>query len=102
MHLLNLLCGRHPEPCKAQVEIYTWRTCPYCIAAKFLLWRKGVNYIEYKIDGDEGARAQMAERARRRTVPQIFVNNHHLGGCDELYQAHRDGSLDPQLAQTAP
>jgi glutaredoxin 3 len=98
---LNPLLGRHPERINANVEIYTWQTCPFCIRAKMLLWWKGVNYTEYKIDGDEAARAKMAERAnKRRTVPQIFVNNQHIGGCDDLYGLDAKGQLDPLL--TAP
>ncbi len=99
-NLLNSWLGRHPETVRANVEIYTWQTCPYCIRAKLLLWWKGVNYIEYKIDGNEAARAKMAERANgRRTVPQIFINNQPTGGCDELYDLDRKGQLDPLLTQ---
>jgi glutaredoxin 3 len=101
LNLLNSWLGRHPESVQANVEIYTWQTCPYCIRAKLLLWWKGVNYTEYKIDGDEAARANMAERANgRRTVPQIFINDQHTGGCDELYALDRNGHLDPLLTQS--
>lgn len=76
------------------VEIYTWRTCPFCIRAKALLNRKGVAFTEYAIDGDETARTQMAARAGgRRSVPQIFINGQHVGGCDDLYQLERSGEL---------
>lgn len=99
-NFLNSLLGRHPEKIKANVEIYTWQTCPYCIRAKLLLWWKGVNYTEYKIDGDESARAKMAERANsRRSVPQIFINNQHIGGCDDIYQLDTQGQLDLLLNQ---
>ncbi|MDD1415347.1 glutaredoxin 3 [Dolichospermum sp. ST_con] len=99
---LNSLLGRHPERVKANVEIYTWQTCPYCIRAKMLLWWKGVNFTEYKIDGDETARANMAERANsRRSVPQIFINNQHIGGCDDLYQLDTKAQLDPLLSELA-
>ena len=65
-----------------------------------LLWWKGVNFTEYKIDGDEAARAKMAERANgRRSVPQIFINEQHIGGSDDLYHLNTDGNLDPLLAQ---
>jgi glutaredoxin 3 len=102
LNFLNPLLNRHPEQVKAKVEIYTWQTCPYCIRAKMLLWWKGVQFQEYKIDGDEAARAKMAERANgRRTVPQIFINNQHIGGCDDLYQLDTQSKLDPLLAQTA-
>ena len=68
-----------------------------------LLWWKGVNYTEYKIDGDDVARDKMAERANgRRSVPQIFINNQHVGGCDDLYSLDSQAQLDPLLAQPAP
>ncbi|MBW4662857.1 MAG: glutaredoxin 3 [Chroococcus sp. CMT-3BRIN-NPC107] len=99
--MLNFL-NRHPERIKANVEIYTWQTCPYCIRAKLLLWWKGVNFTEYKIDGDEAARTKMAERSNgKRSVPQIFINNQHTGGCDDLYQLNAQGQLDNLLAQSA-
>ncbi|MFE1747259.1 glutaredoxin 3 [Coleofasciculus sp. H7-2] len=99
---LNPILKRHPERNKANVEIYTWQTCPFCIRAKMLLWWKGVNFTEYKIDGDEAARAKMAERANgSRSVPQIFINEQHIGGSDDLYQLNTDGKLDPLLAQPA-
>ncbi len=98
MKLLNSLLDRHPEKITANVEIYTWQTCPFCIRAKLLLWWKGVKYTEYKIDGDETARATMAERSQgRRSVPQIFVNDHHIGGCDDIYALDAKGQLDPLL-----
>ncbi|MBD1215219.1 MAG: glutaredoxin 3 [Dolichospermum sp.] len=98
LNFLNSLLGRHPERVKANVEIYTWQTCPYCIRAKMLLWWKGVNFTEYKIDGDEIARADMAIRANnRRSLPQIFINNQHIGGCDDLYRLDRKGQLDDLL-----
>lgn len=81
-----------------KVEIYTWRTCPFCIRAKALLNRKGIPYTEYAIDGDEAARSRMAERAGGRcSVPQIFINGRHIGGCDELYQLEQAGELDRLL-----
>ncbi len=98
---LNSALNRHPERIKANVEIYTWQTCPYCIRAKLLLWWKGVNFTEYKIDGDEVARTKMKERANgKRSVPQIFINNQHLGGCDDLHKLNKQGQLDPILAQS--
>lgn len=98
---LNAWLGRAPEKMKARVEIYTWQTCPYCIRAKLLLWWKGVEFEEYKIDGDEAARTRMAERANGgRSVPQIFVNDAHIGGCDDLYALDTQGRLDPLLMQS--
>ena len=98
---LNPLLNRHPEKMKANVEIYTWATCPYCIGAKLLLWWKGVQFTEYKIDGNEEARNNMAQRANgRRSVPQIFVNDQHLGGCDDIYELDGQGKLDSLLIQS--
>lgn len=83
----------------AKVEIYTWSTCPFCIRAKALLQDKGVDYTEYCIDGDESARAEMAVRANgRRSLPQIFIDDQHIGGCDDIYALNRQGGLDPLLA----
>ena len=80
------------------VEIYTWATCPYCLRAKELLDRKGVAYVEHGIDGDEAAREAMSQRAGgRRTVPQIFVGEHHVGGCSDLYELEEAGRLDALL-----
>lgn len=102
LDFLNPFLNRHPERVKANVEIYTWQTCPFCIRAKLLLWWKGVKYTEYKIDGDLEARNRMAQRANgRRTVPQIFINDQHLGGCDDIYKLDQQGQLDPLLAQPA-
>ncbi|NJK40068.1 MAG: glutaredoxin 3 [Oscillatoriales cyanobacterium SM2_3_0] len=82
-----------------QIEIYTWSSCPFCIRAKSLLNQKGVAFKEYVIDGDETARGQMAQRANgRRSVPQIFINDQHIGGCDDLYELDALGKLDPLLA----
>lgn len=84
-----------------KVEVYTWRTCPYCISAKELLRSKGVEFTEYSIDGDEAARAQMARRANGgRSVPQIFINDQHVGGCDDIYYLDSQGKLDQLLAAT--
>lgn len=85
-----------------KVEIYTWSWCPFCIRAKSLLDRKSVSYAEYAIDGDEAARDQMSERAQgRRSLPQIFVNDQPIGGCDELYALEREGRLDTLLQATS-
>ncbi|MGF1459265.1 MAG: glutaredoxin 3 [Leptolyngbyaceae cyanobacterium] len=96
--MLNRLFDRRSDDVVANVEIYTWQTCPYCIRAKLLLWWKGVDYQEYKIDGDGGARIRMANRANgQKTVPQIFINDEHIGGCDDLYVLDQRGGLDPKL-----
>jgi glutaredoxin 3 len=82
----------------AKVEVYTWATCPFCIRAKHLLKKKGVDFIEYSIDGDEAARAVMAQRANGgRSVPQIFIDDVHVGGCDDIHALDRKGKLDVLL-----
>ena len=82
----------------SKVEIYTWQYCPFCIRAKSLLKKKNINFTEYKIDGDEDARALMTERASgRRTVPQIFIDNEGIGGCDDLYTLENENKLDALL-----
>ncbi|EAZ91807.1 glutaredoxin 3 [Crocosphaera chwakensis] len=86
----------------ANVEIYTWSTCPFCIRAKALLVKKGAEFTEYCIDGDEEAREEMTERANgKRSLPQIFINDRHVGGCDELYHLDSTGKLDSLLEQSA-
>ena len=102
MSAIQKLLGKALDNVSATVEIYTWQTCPYCIRAKLLLWMKGVSFAEYKIDGDDTARTAMAERAGgSKTVPQIFINDEHIGGCDELYALNRSKRLDPLLQQAA-
>lgn len=82
----------------AKVEIYTWSFCPYCIRAKGLLDKKGVEYSEYCIDGDESARDEMRERADgRSSLPQIFIDDRHIGGCDDIYALESKGELEPLL-----
>ena len=79
----------------AKVEIYTWQYCPFCIRAKLLLNQKSIHFTEHKIDGDDAAREQMIIRADgRRTVPQIFINDSCIGGCDELHELERNKKLD--------
>ena len=82
----------------AKVEIYTWQTCPFCVRAKALLDGKGATYTEISVDGDEPGRDAMAARGNgRRSVPQIFINDAHMGGCDELHALERAGKLDALL-----
>jgi glutaredoxin 3 len=82
------------------VEIYTTPFCPYCLAAKDLLSRKGVKFTEINVMGDAGRRAEMVERAQGgRTVPQIFIGKTHVGGCDDLYGLDATGKLDPLLTE---
>ena len=82
----------------SKVEIYTWQYCPFCIRAKSLLKKKNVNFTEYKIDGDDDARALMIKRADgRRTLPQIFIGNEGIGGCDDLYKLENENKLEVLL-----
>ncbi len=80
------------------VRMYTTQVCPYCIRAKALLKQRGVDVIEeVRIDLDPGQREQMIALTGRRTVPQIFIGQTHVGGCDELIALDRSGSLAPLL-----
>lgn len=81
----------------AGVTMYTTRTCPYCIAAKRLLDCKGVKYDEIAVDGNYALRAEMEQRSGRYTVPQIWVGEYHVGGCDDLHALERAGQLDALL-----
>lgn len=81
------------------IEIYTKAFCPYCWRAKAILEAKGVEYREIPVDGGE-IRAQMIERANgRTTVPQIFIREHHVGGCDDLVALDRSGQLDDLISR---
>lgn len=82
-----------PQP----VTIYTTKVCPYCVRAKALLDRKGVEYVEINAE-DEAVREGMITKAGgQRTVPQIFIGEKHIGGCDDLYALDREGKLQPLL-----
>jgi len=83
-----------------KVEIYTWRMCPFCIRTKHLLDKKDIKYTEYVIDGDDAARSAMVARGSdgKRSVPQVFINDQHIGGCDAIHDLDRQGKLDPLLA----
>ena len=80
------------------VEIYTTPTCPYCLAAKRLLTKKGVTFTEIDVSRDPDLRTAMTNRAGgRRSVPQIFIGETHVGGCDDLMALDRAGGLQPLL-----
>lgn len=82
----------------ANVTIYTSSYCPYCISAKRLLDKKGVHYTEISVDGQAQVRAEMRTKAGGRTsVPQIWIGDQHVGGCDDLYDLDGQGRLDPML-----
>ena len=82
----------------APVKLYTTPFCPYCVSAKDLLRRKGVEFTEINVAGAPDLRAEMVKRANgRTTVPQIFIGPTHVGGCDDLYELDETGKLDPLL-----
>ncbi len=82
----------------AEVEIYTTMYCPYCSRARALLKKKGVAFTEVDIDEHPERRPEMVRRAGGRTsVPQIFIDGAHVGGCDDLMALDRAGKLDPRL-----
>lgn len=81
-----------------KVIIYCSDWCPFCIRAKSLLSKKNVAFEEIKVDGKPDVRAQMAVKAKRTSVPQIWIGELHVGGCDELFALERSGKLDALLA----
>lgn len=82
-----------------RVIIYSTRICPYCMRAKALLQAKQIPYQEYLVDVDRERRAEMLRNSGgHRTVPQIFIGEQHVGGCDELYALERSGQLERLLA----
>jgi glutaredoxin 3 len=81
------------------VTLYTTRFCPYCIRARNLLDHKGVVYQDIAVDNDPRLRREMMARSGRTTVPQIWVGEQHIGGCDELLLLERQGLLDELLEQ---
>lgn len=83
----------------AAVTIYTTRFCPFCIRAKRLLDSKHVAYHEIAVDNDPATRADMQKLAGSRSVPQIWINDSHIGGCDELYQLESQQKLDDLLGR---
>ena len=85
-----------------KIEVYSTAVCPYCVSAKNLLKSKGLEWTEVRIDTDPAQREVMLARSGgRRTVPQIFINGHHVGGFDDLAAADRSGKLAQLLETTA-
>ncbi len=80
------------------VVVYASRFCPYCIRAKHLLNSKSVSFEEISVDGHPEVRAEMVARAGRTSVPQIWIGQQHVGGCDALYDLEQRGELDALLA----
>ena len=82
----------------AAIDVYTQPWCPYCARAVNLLTKKGVAYREINAPNGTAERAECEARSGRTTVPQIFIGDRHIGGCDERMALERSGGLDPQLA----
>ena len=80
-----------------RIEVYATQWCPYCNRARALLSDKGAAFDVIDIEAQSGAREQMQARSGRRTVPQIFINGKHIGGCDDLMALEASGGLDPLL-----
>ena len=84
----------------AKVLMYLTASCPYCQSADRLLQEKGVPVEKIRVDLEPARRAEMMQKSGRRTVPQIWIGERHVGGCDDLYALDREGGLDPLLKAT--
>ncbi len=84
----------------AHIEIYTTKVCPYCVRAKNLLNAKDADFEEIDLTGDDAGREALLKRSGgMRTVPQIFIDGKHIGGCDNLYELEESGELDQLLGK---
>ena len=77
--------------------MYSTRFCPYCVRARMLLEKKGVEFSDIRVDSEPHLRDEMIARAGRSSVPQIFIDEEHVGGCDDLYELEFEGQLDEKL-----
>ncbi len=85
----------------AKIEVYSGDYCPYCMRAKALLKQRGLEFNEYNVQSEPEKRVEMAKRAPgARTIPQIFINDRHVGGCDDLYALDKKGELEKWVANT--
>jgi len=83
----------------SKVEVYSGDYCPYCVRAKSLLKKKGIDFTEYNVQLHADKRTEMLERSNgARTIPQIFINDRHVGGCDELHALEKKGELNDWLS----
>ena len=80
-----------------EVVMYSTRFCPYCIRARMLLDNKNITYTEIRVDEQREQRSVMEERAQQTSVPQIFIDDYHVGGCDDLFALESKGLLDQKL-----
>jgi glutaredoxin 3 len=85
-----------------KVLMYCTAACPFCQAAERLLADKGAPVDKVRVDLEPARRAEMARKSGRRTVPQIWIGERHIGGCDDLYELDRQGGLEPLLKATTP
>ena len=82
----------------AKIEVYSGDYCPYCMRAKALLKQRELEFVEYNVQREPEKRLEMVERAPgARSIPQIFINDRHVGGCDELYALDKKGELNQWL-----
>ena len=81
----------------AEIIMYTTEYCPYCIRARDLLQNKGVEFTEIRVDAHPEKKAEMIEKSQRTTVPQIFINGQHIGGCNDMVALESKGQLDKLL-----
>ncbi len=81
-----------------QIVMYTTRFCPFCVRARHLLKHKGAVFQDIPVDGDPELRRAVMDKSGQHTVPQIWIGDFHVGGCDELMQLERQGKLDEYLA----
>ena len=84
---------------RPEITMYTTRYCPYCVRARILLEGKGVAFEDIAVDGNSALRQEMVEKSMCYTVPQIWIGDQHIGGCDELYQLECQGELDALLSE---
>jgi glutaredoxin 3 len=87
----------NPATQAVKVEVYSTALCPYCSRARHLLEKKGVEFVEYRVDKDPGLRSEMEQRSQRTSVPQIFIGGRHIGGFDDMAELDIDGELDALL-----
>jgi len=87
--------SKKPDPKSKPIVMYTTRFCPYCVRARNLFDSKGWVFEDISVDGNPGLREEMIRKAGRHTVPQIWIGEQHIGGCDELVQLEMTGRLDP-------
>jgi glutaredoxin 3 len=83
-----------------EIEVFTTNYCPYCVRAKDILKKHHLNFVEIDLTDDPSGRLQLVERSGgRKTVPQIFINDQHIGGCDDLIELEQSGQLQELIAQ---